>query len=152
MWADQYFIKLNESKPVSMKCTRVHDTNSLPLFLKRAHLAETKHQRHLGISLSSDGSWTHHVKNMCLKAMKHVDCLRGMELMLDRNRIDKLYFTFVRPIDIGIRRCHLGYLDSIQLRLLERIQLAVARCIIGATQNMAIRLLYDQTKWEPLCD
>ena len=150
LWADQWFITLNDSKTVSMTCTRLHNINPTPLFLKRAPISGADHHRHLGISLSSNGSWEHHIENICVRAMKRVDCLRGMKFLLDRRSLEKLYFIFIRPIleygdiiwDNCSHRCS---------EMLERVQLAAARIVTGATQKVEIRLLYEEIKWERLC-
>ena len=68
---------------------------------------------------------------------------------LYRNSLEKLYFSFVRPI--------LEYSDAVydnctgqQSKNLKEAQLAAARAMTGATRGTSHRLLYEETKWETL--
>ena len=58
------------------------------------------YHKHLGVTLSWNGTWNKHIENTYTIAMKRVDCFRGMKLLLGRKQTirHKLYFTFVRPL------------------------------------------------------
>ena len=80
-----------------MTCSRTKIANKIPLFLKNKPVNEVTSHKHLGLTLACDGSWSKHVEDIYVKAMKRVDCLRGMKFMLDKKYLERLYFTFIRP-------------------------------------------------------
>ena len=151
IWANQWFISLNETKTKSMLCSRTRVQNKINLFLKNKPVVEVSSHKHLGLTLSNDGSWSNHVDDIYVRAMKRVDCLRGMKYKLDRKYLEKLYFTFIRPIleyaNVIWDNCSQACNEK-----LERVQHAAARVVTGATQSVSLDLLYRELKWESLSD
>ena len=151
IWADQWFISLNERKTFSMTCSRSHNLKQIPIFLKNTRVSESKVHKHLGVILSSDCTWTSHLDNVYVKAMKRVDCLRGLKFILSRRSLEKMYLVFIRPLleygDIVWDNCSIACSDK-----LEKVQLAAARVVTGGVKTTSNRLLYKETQWEMLQD
>ena len=85
------------------------------------------------------------------KAYSRLGILRRVKYNLDRRTLQKIYFSFIRPI--------LEYADIIWdniteylVNIIESDQLEAARIVTGGTCNrLAPRyLLHKETGWEPL--
>ena len=53
--------------------------------------------KHLGVS-SSNLSWRTHILNIHDKASKRLNLLKGLKLEINRNTLDKLYKSLIRPL------------------------------------------------------
>ena len=85
------------------------------------------------------------------KAYKRINILNKFKFILDRKTLEKIYFTFVRPL--------LEYADviwdnmSISLnKKFENVQLEASRIVIGGTRLVSLNNLYMETGWEKLKD
>jgi hypothetical protein len=85
------------------------------------------------------------------KAYKRINILRKFKFILDRKTLEKIYFTFVRPL--------LEYADviwdnmSISLnKKIENVQLEASRIVTGGTRLVSLNNLYMETGWEKLKD
>jgi hypothetical protein len=85
------------------------------------------------------------------KAYKRINILRKFRFILDRKTLEKIYFTFVRPI--------LEYADviwdnmSISLnKKIENVQLEASRIVTGGTRLVSLNNLYMEIGWEKLKD
>jgi hypothetical protein len=85
------------------------------------------------------------------KAYKGINILNKFKFILDRKTLEKIYFTFVRPL--------LEYADviwdnmSISLnKKFENVQLEASRIVIGGTRLVSLNNLYMETGWEKLKD
>ena len=56
------------------------------------------HHKHLGLWLSSDATWTKHIKESALKARKRSGWVQKHEYRMDRRSIELIYLTFARPL------------------------------------------------------
>lgn len=85
------------------------------------------------------------------KAYKRINILRKFKFILDRKTLEKIYFTFIRPL--------LEYADviwdnmSISLnKKFENVQLEASRIVTGGTRLVSFNNLYKETGWEKLKD
>ena len=77
--------------------------------------------------------------------------LRALKFKLDRSSLEKIYFTFIRPIfeyacvvwDSAPRHCY--YFNK-----MEKLQISAARIITGTNNYSSKHLLYHDTGWELL--
>ena len=90
---------------------------------------------HLGLTWNSDVSWKSHLSSIISKASKRIDMLRALKFKLDRSSLEKIYFTFIRPIfeyacvvwDSAPRHCY--YFNK-----MEKLQISAARIITGTNK------------------
>ena len=54
--------------------------------------------KHLGLTWKSDASWKSHMSTIIAKASKRIDMLRSWKFKLDRPSLEKMYFSYIRPI------------------------------------------------------
>ena len=88
---------------------------------------------------------------MILVAYSRINILRKMRFILDRITLEKMYFSFIRPI--------LEYGDVIWdnstmslVNKLENVQIEAMRIVTGGTKLTSINKLYEETGWETLKD
>jgi hypothetical protein len=119
------------------------------LQLEGTDIKEVESHKHLGITLQSNGKWSAQIRETKSKAQKRVDILRGYMYKLDRDSLEKLYLTYIRPIleysDVVWDNCTLREKQD-----LEGIQLSAARVVTGGKKGTEHRLLYNETQWEKL--
>ncbi len=83
---------------------------------------------------------------MISKAYARLGQMRKVKFLLDRNCLQKIYFSFIRPA--------LEYADIIWdnlpeylSRKIENIQLEAARIVTGGNRMASIAFLYRETGW-----
>jgi hypothetical protein len=54
-----------------------------------------KFHKHLGVTISDDGSWNKHIELVIDKAYSKLNILRMLKFMLDRSSFEKLYLSFI---------------------------------------------------------
>ncbi len=146
-WAKQWHVIFNPGKTVSMTITRKVQEEPLNLVMNNTNIKQVASHKHLGVTIQSNCKWTDHIKEITQKASKKVDQLRSLMHKLDRNTLQKMYFTFVRPL--------LEYADIVwcncadkEKKMIEDVQLAAARVITSATKGTSHEIIYENCKWE----
>ena len=149
-WAERWLVKFNAKKSEALLITR--KTNRLihpTLFMNNEPIKEVSHHKHLGIFLSSDGTWHEHINNITSKAWKRINIMRKLKFLLDRKSLEIIYFSFIRPLleyaDVVWDNCTLYEVNA-----LEKIQLEAASIVTGTTKLVALEMLYKETGWETL--
>ena len=61
-------------------------------------IEEVNLHKHLGIFLSSDCTWHDHLEYIKSKACTRINVMRKLKFKLDRQSLQIIYFTFIRPI------------------------------------------------------
>ena len=107
--------------------------------------------KHLGIFLSKDGSWDIHINKSLEKAWRRVGIMRYLKVRLDRQSLQTIYFSFIRPLleygDVIWDNLSQGLKDE-----LDKLQNEAARIVTGCTKLVAIADLYEETGWETLSE
>jgi hypothetical protein len=150
LWAEKWLVKFNPDKTETMTISKKQTPINHPkLYMNNTEIRTVPSHKHLGVFLSKDGSWHDHIKYISNKAWKRLGSLRSLKFRLDRTSLQKLYFSYVRPI--------LEYADIIwdncteyEKYDLEKIQLEAARIVTGATKSASRESLYLETGWENL--
>jgi hypothetical protein len=101
-----------------------------PLKMNNHDIQEDSSHRHLGIYFSDN---------------------RRFRLVLDRFTLDKVYFSFIRPI---LEYGDVIWDSNIQnlADKIEHVQIEAMRIVTGGTKLTSINKLYDETGWEKLAD
>lgn len=149
-WANTWLVSFNPNKTESMIISRKTSIPFHPmLYMNNIPIIEVDNHKHLGIYFSSDGSWNFHINTIKSKAICRLNLLRKLKFQLDRRSLEKMYFTFIRPL--------LEYADIVWDNMtedlkdqIENINLDAARIITGATKLASKNLLYRETGWETL--
>ena len=98
-WADQWLVTFNATKTKTMTASWKHSNDPyIPLLFDDTQLGEVKQNKHLGLLLSDDLSWSAHINDICIKANKRIDILCRLKNILDRRSLEIMYNSFVSPI------------------------------------------------------
>ena len=98
-WAELWLVKFNAKKSEAILISR--KTNRLihpRLLMNNEPINEVSYHKHLGIFLSSDGTWHEHINNITSKAWSKINVVRKLKFLLDRKSLEITYFTFIRPL------------------------------------------------------
>ena len=86
--------------------------------------------KHLGVIFTDNGKWTEHTNSIVEKVTKQLAVLRKLKYMLNRDVLNKLYTTFIRP--------HFEYACEVWDNItetdstrLDRLQHEAARIVTG---------------------
>ena len=69
-----------------------------PLYMDNNDSSTVSEHTHLGLVISDNGSWEKHIDMITEKAYKRINSLRTFKYILERTILEKIYFTFVRPL------------------------------------------------------
>ena len=102
------YLKFNKTKCRTMLITRKHSKSCQPppLLLDGTILAQISSYKYLGITITSDLSWSPHISHICNKARRLIGLLyRHFYKHSNSHTLLKLYLSYVRP--------HLEYLRHV---------------------------------------
>ena len=150
LWSQTWLVSFNPSKTETITFSRKQNKPSHPpIYLNNCEISTVKTHKHLGLSLSEDARWANHISQSLQKAWQRIGILRSLKFKLNRNCLEKMYNSFVRPLleysDVVWDNC------SNQLKSeLESVQNEAARIVTGATKLCNINSLLSDLGWEPL--
>ena len=147
-WAATWLVSFNPTKTESLLISRkLNQAGHPPLFIQNHEITEVKSHKHLGVNISDDCTWHHHIDYVKGKASSRINVMRKLKFKLDRKSLETNYFIFVRPI--------LEYGDTIwnnctqyEKAYLDKIQTEAARIVVDATKLVSINALDTETRWE----
>jgi hypothetical protein len=122
-----------------------------PLKMNNRDIQEVLSHKHLGIYFADNGSWQEHIDYIVKKSFVRLNILRRFRLILDRFTLEKMYFSFIRPIlEYGdvVWDSNIQYLGD----RIEHVQIEGKRIVTGGTKLTSINKLYDVKVWEKLAD
>jgi hypothetical protein len=98
-WARQWLVTINPNKTESMifsvKKFKPHHPD---LFFHGDIVANVSLHTHLGVTLSSNLSWKAHILKVYEKACKRLNMLKGLKYIINRETLNKLYKSLIRPL------------------------------------------------------
>ena len=152
LWSKQWLVDFNPSKTETLKISRkLHSPFHPPLTMNNTIITEVDQHKHLGLTLSNDCKWQHHVKHITSKAWQRIGLLRQLKFTLKRKTLEHVYITFIRPLlEYGdVVWCNCSVEES---NMIEAVQLEAARIVLGVSKLYRIAKMYDDLKWERLDD
>jgi len=61
-------------------------------------IKEVETHMHLGLTISEDGNWNEHVKNIMIKVSSRLSVFRRVKFKLKRSHLQIIYISFIRPL------------------------------------------------------
>jgi Reverse transcriptase (RNA-dependent DNA polymerase) len=149
-WAKQWLVDFNPNKTevvfFSLVCR-----NRPTLFFQNSQLNFVEHHKHLGVTLSQDGTWHEHITNIISSASKVLGSMKMLKFKLKRKTLNQIYLSYLRPIleyaSVVWDSCTLYEQD-----ILEKIQYEAARIVTGLTRSVSIERLIKEVGWVSLAD
>lgn len=149
-WASKWLVTFNPSKTESLVFSRKHyKPVHPPIIFDNQIINEVNSHKHLGLTFSTDCTWHNHLIQLKTKAWYRINIMRKLKYVLDRQSLQTIYFTFIRPLleyaDVVWDNC-----TQYEANELEKIQIEAARIVTGTTKLVSHSLLYSETGWEAL--
>lgn len=149
-WSNQWLVDFNPNKTINVNFSRKKKTHPQVSFGNTLNnIIQKNNHCHLGLTLQSNGGWSHHISNIYEKACQRLNMLRILKYKINRESLIKIYFAFIRPVleygDVVWDNC-----TDEQSNLLESIQIEAARIITGLRRNSSKQYLYQELGWETL--
>ena len=149
-WSSDWLVTFNPLKTESMVVGLKHNKQAHPrLYLHNSPITEVTKHKHIGIWLENNLSWHVHINDVSTKAEKRLNMLKQVKYKLARKTLERLYFSFIRPI--------MEYGDVVwqgashsDLRKLDMVQVAAMRLVSGAPYRSNINSLYTELGWQNL--
>ena len=147
-WARKWLVSFSPSKTKAMTIS-FKKRNPEPLQFDHKNLDDVSEHKHLGLTLSSNLTWSSHINNIISEATRMSDVLKRLKYDLDRSTLEKIYFSFIRPkLEYAAHiwdNCSKKDSDK-----LEQFQIEIAKTVTGARKGTSHDLLYSELKWETL--
>ncbi|MCG8048538.1 MAG: reverse transcriptase domain-containing protein [Candidatus Thiodiazotropha endolucinida] len=150
-WANQWCITLNPVKTKSMLFTRKRNPTQHNIIFNNVRINDDINHTHLGITLSSDATWTEHTNNIYDKAAHRLNIMRMLKYDIDRKSLTRFYISYIRPI-LEYGNIIWDNITLAEADLLESIQLDAARIISGLRRGTSHAVLYKELGWIPLSE
>ena len=113
-------------------------------------VAQSSHQKRLGLHLYEKLNFSHHIKEILFKVNKEIDIIRKLRSILSRNALLTIYKAFIRP--------NIDYCDFINdqppnesfCNNLDELQYNAALAITGAIKGTSKLKIYEELGLESL--
>ena len=147
-WAKTWLVDFNSKKTKALILSKAV-TPTININFNNEVVEIVKNHKHLGITLSCDGSWSEHIEKIANSALKKVNTLRKLKFRLSKNALSNIYITFIRPIMEYACEVWDGCSQQ-DIEKLEKIQLVAARIVTGLPNFASRDSLYFETGWATL--
>ena len=149
IWADQWGMKFNATKCNVMRTLGgIHSERFYTM--KNQILKEVSHAKYLGVSLSNDLTWAHHIDQVLLKANQKLGFIRRNLRGAPIRSKSIAYFTMVRSSMEYAAPIWDPYLQK-DINALERVQRKAARWATSQySYTTSVTGLLQNLKWAPL--
>ena len=95
-WAKEWVVLFNQSKTKSMTVSN-RNIQHKPLYFSDTQLEEVQSHKHLGLLLTNDLTWSEHINTIIADVSKVLGVLARLKYTMDRNSLETIYFSFIRP-------------------------------------------------------
>ena len=150
-WAKQWLVTFNPNKTEVIYFSLNKSDNNPQLMFNNTQLTYVENHKHLGITLSQNGTWHNHISNITLSASKILGSMRLLKYKLKRDTLSQIYISYLRPLleyaSIVWDNCTIYEKES-----LEKIQYEAARIVTGLTRSVSINNLLQEIGWVSLSD
>ena len=88
-------VRLQTKRPKSRKINKpVHP----PIVMNNDHITEVDNHKHLGVVFENTCTWYLHINMIISKTWQRIYSLRKLKFLLDRQSLQAIYISFIRPI------------------------------------------------------
>ena len=118
-WAQNWLVMFNPEQNKAMTISRKVNKPIHPVLqMNSVPIQEVVNHKHLGITISNNGSWHDHIHSIVDKAYRRLNILRKYRFLLDRFSLETIYMSYIRPIleygDIAWDNSNIGLINKIE--------------------------------------
>ncbi len=140
---------LIQTKTEAMLFTLRQLDRPLNLTFENTPITFVENNKHIGLTLSSNGKWHAHIDNIIASTSKILGIMRNLKFKISRRALNQIYISYMRPI--------LEYASSVwdgceeyEKDSLEKIQNEAARIVTGLTRSVSLENLKQEVGWQLL--
>jgi hypothetical protein len=89
--------------------------------------------KHLGLTISEDGNWNEHVKNIMIKMSSRLSVFRRVKFKLKRSHLQTIYISFISSL-MEYDDIVCDNIPDYLKQFFESLQLEAARIVTGGTK------------------
>ena len=149
-WEANWLMHFNPDKCEVIRITTKRKQRITPYYIHGKELAVTTKAKYLGVNISNNLSWNHHINSVCKKANNTTAFLRRNLASCPRSIKDKCYKTMVRP--------QVEYASSVwdphtqrNINRVEQVQRRAARFVTNNySSTSSVTAMLDRLEWETL--
>ena len=98
-WADKWLVTFNTQKAESLLISRkINKPIHPPIVMNNDHITEVDNHKHLGVVFENTCTWHLHINMIISKAWQRIYTMRKLKFLLDRQSLQAIYISFIRPI------------------------------------------------------
>ena len=128
-WFNKNRLHINASKSSCMVLS-TRQINDVDVIINDTPLTVDNKVKYLGVTISKDLTWNHHIANVCKKLGHGIQLIRKLKQILPLNDLITLYKTVIQPhIDYCLTVW--GYAPACQLNRVQRLQNKMFRMMTG---------------------
>lgn len=99
LWATKWLVTFNPTKTESIIFSRKQNKPyHPPINMDQHQINQVNSHKHLGIIFSSNCTWHDHLEYIKAKAWHRINIMRKLKFILDRNSLQTIYISFIRPV------------------------------------------------------
>ena len=144
-----WLVSFNPQKTKTLYVTNKSSSIASPLMFLNKRIEEVSSHKHLGVTLTCNLSWSSHVEDVWVKAMRRVNIMKGLKYKLSRLALERMYICYIRPV-LEYSDAVWGNCGEVNSNKLETVQIEAARVVTGAMKGTNSTKLLNELCWEPL--
>ena len=149
-WSKRWLVNFSPEKTRTLTFSTRRTKQIYPdLYLNNIKIKETDNHKHLGLTFSNNGKWEEHLDNIGKKTNKRLNMIKQLQFNLDRQTLQTLYFTYVRPL-MEYGDIVWNNINENQTEFLETIQRTPARLVTGAVRRTKHAAIQNELEWQIL--
>lgn len=149
LWSEKWLVKFNPNKTDIMIFNVRNIQSTVSFDFGDTTLVPQSSHKHLGVTFSRDCKWTKHIDILIERSSKQLNVLRKLKFRLKREYLEKIYFTFIRPI-LEYASEVWDNCEQVNSDRIEKIQIEAVRIVTGLPIYASIQNIYKETGWEKL--
>jgi hypothetical protein len=91
-WSQKWLIKFNpdNTEIMTMSKKKQHKPHHPLVYMDNVIIKEVETHKHLGLTISEDGNWNEHVKNIMIKVSSRLSVFRRVKFKLKRSHLQTI--------------------------------------------------------------
>ena len=150
-WSKKWLVDFNPNKTEALFFSLKPNVIKPNLVFDHITVNQVNHHKHLGLTFSSNGKWHDHIQNITKSASKLVGLMRKLKYTLNRQSLNQIYISFVRPI-LEYASIVWDGCTKLEQETLEKVQNEAARVVTGLTLSVSLQNLYREVNWLSLAE
>ena len=148
-WAKKWIVNFNPNKTEAVLFSLRNNDIQPVLNFDNTLITFVENHKHLGVTFNNRCLWNEHIQNILNSAWKVVGIMRRLKFVLNRQALNQIYLSYVRPVLEYSSIVWDGWSVNCS-NSLDLLQNEAARIVTGLTRSVSLDNLYNECGWESL--